>query len=113
MRTQRIYLEDMRVCITRIEDYIKDGQSSFFATTQIQDAVIRNFEIIGEIAKRLSPELTSQHPHIPWKQIAGFRDVLIHHYADVDLEFVWQTCETDLPPLKEAINTLLANLQEE
>lgn len=66
----------------------------------IQDAVIRNFEVIGEAVKGLSIPFKDQHPSIPWKQIAGMRDFLIHVYFGVKLETVWQTIAKDLPPLK-------------
>ena len=112
MRSQLTYIQDIYKCITRIETYIEGGQTIFFESTQIQDAVIRNFEIIGEATKRLSSDLTSQYPHIPWRQIAGFRDVLIHHYADVDLTFVWQSCIEDIPLLKTAIEEIYKKLSE-
>ena len=65
--------------------------------------MIRCFEVIGEVIKRLSPELTYAHPQIPWRQIAGFRDMLIHNDDEIDAEVVWRIMEEDLQPLKAAV----------
>jgi uncharacterized protein with HEPN domain len=73
----------------------------------IQDAVIRNFEIIGEATKRLSPELKNSYPDVSWKQIAGLRDILIHDYLKVNLNRVWGIIEQNLPPLKQTVETVL------
>jgi len=73
----------------------------------IQDAVIRNFEVIGEAIKRLKPETIQRYPQIPWSEIAGFRDFLIHHYEQVEPNKVWQYVEEDVPPLKLAIQEML------
>ncbi|MEO0564193.1 MAG: HepT-like ribonuclease domain-containing protein, partial [Chloroflexota bacterium] len=79
----------------------------FHNDPKTQDAVVRNFEIIGEVVKRLPAELLSQQSQIPWRAIAGFRDVLIHDYAHVDLDEVWRTIKRDLLPLREAVEALL------
>jgi uncharacterized protein with HEPN domain len=75
-----------------------------------QDAVIRNFEIIGEAIKRLSEERRQNAPQIPWKRWAGCRDVLIHQYDGIDPVEVWLTVEKDLPTLKVAMANLLSTL---
>ncbi len=76
----------------------------------IQDAVIRNLEIIGEATKRLSWEIRENHPDIPWRKMAGLRDVLIHEYLRVDLEEVWIIVDTNLPVLKRKINQMIIDL---
>ena len=78
----------------------------------LQDAVIRNFEVIGEASKRLPPEFRDQHPEIPWRRITAFRDVLIHAYDRVDLKEVWSIVEQELPPLKQAIAAFLPPLDQ-
>ncbi|MFM2379359.1 MAG: hypothetical protein RLZZ143_1937 [Cyanobacteriota bacterium] len=79
-------------------------------TMIIQDAVIRNFEVMGEATKRLYPKIRATYPHIQWQQIAGFRDVLIHDYLKVNLKRVWGVIEHDLPPLKAAVQEMLETL---
>lgn len=108
MRTKQ-YLEDILDCIKRIEEYVTDGEDAFKNNSMIQDAVIRNFEIIGEVVKRIPQEILNQQSQITWRAIAGFRDVLIHDYNEVDLNEVWLTIERDIPPLKQAIIKLIQN----
>jgi len=72
----------------------------------IQDAVIRNFEIIGEATKKISQQFTQEHSGIPWQDMAGMRDKLIHDYLDVDLDVIWRTIESDLPLLKEMLSQI-------
>jgi len=77
-----------------------------------QDAVIRNFEVIGEPIKRIPEEYKQNHPTIPWRALAGFRDVLIHQYEGVSLPEVWQIIEKNLEPLRQAILAILPPLDE-
>ncbi len=79
----------------------------------IQDAVIRNLEIIGEAVKNLSADLRDRHPDIPWGRIAGLRDVLIHQYFGVRLQTVWNAVENRLPELKGHIESLLREIDNE
>lgn len=94
----------------RIEDYVKDGHERFMNTPMIQDAVMRNLEVIGEETKRLSDGLKQENPDIPWKQMAGLRDILIHGYRKVALPRVWNVIEQNLPFLKERVKGLLDRL---
>ncbi len=107
MKDDRLYLSNIKECIERIESYTVDGKEIFLQMPIVQDAVIRNFEIIGEATKRLSAELRTAHPEIQWQQIAGFRDVLIHDYLKVNLNRVWGVIERDLPGLKRTVETIL------
>ena len=82
MKGDRLYLTHILDAIEKIETYISVGHGVFVSTSHWQDAVIRQLEIIGEATKRLSKQLCSQHPQVPWRRIAGLRDMLIHDYMD-------------------------------
>jgi uncharacterized protein with HEPN domain len=108
----RVYLAHILECTQKIERFTEEGRSRFFQDAMVQDAVLRNFEIIGEAAKRLDDPYRAAHPQIPWRALAGLRDVLIHQYASVDLERVWAIVEGELPGLREAIAALLPPLDQ-
>jgi uncharacterized protein with HEPN domain len=91
----------------RIAEYTAGGEQEFMASRLIQDGVVRNLEVIGEATKNLSSELRQANPAIPWRQIAGMRDVLIHDYLKVNLSRVWLTISTDLPDLRTTVTRLL------
>lgn len=103
MNEERPLLEHILQAIDRIEEYAADGEAAFLADTRTQDAIIRNFEVIGEAAKGLSQDLRDRHPDIAWKQIKGMRDFLIHVYFGVNLERVWRTVQDDVGPLKKVV----------
>jgi len=79
----------------------------------IQDAVLRNFEIIGEASRKISLELCQRFPDVPWQRMADFRNVLIHHYDNVNLALVWRVIENELPVLKPRIQEIIRKLDEE
>ncbi len=109
MTDDKTYLGHMLDAIDRIQTYTAEGRDAFLADTMIQDAVVRNFEIIGEAAKRTSEDLRRRHAEIPWRQAAGFRDVLSHDYVSIDLTIVWNAIESHLPTLREAVRELLTD----
>lgn len=84
----------------------------FIGSPMAQDAVIRNFEVIGEAVKRIPESMKEERPDIPWRRIAGLRDVLIHQYMRVDLEAVWAIVRDDLPEFKQAVAEILAEMQD-
>lgn len=79
--------------------------------TKTQDAIVRNLEIIGEASKNLSSELKTAHASVPWKQIAGMRDKLIHEYFGVNLALVWESAERDIPRLQLTVDAILDALE--
>lgn len=107
MKSDRVYLEHIADSIRAIENYVSGGREAFLRERIIQDAVIRNFEIIGEAAGKLSAVTQSESP-APWKKIIAFRNRLIHAYWGVDLVLVWDVIANDLPPLKAAVERLLS-----
>ncbi|MFZ4816819.1 MAG: DUF86 domain-containing protein [Phototrophicaceae bacterium] len=109
---QVIYLRDILEYISRIETVAVAGRETFFTSKMHQDSIIRAFEVIGEIVKRLEPELTEQHPTVAWSEYAGFRDVLIHQYDKVLIEIVWKSVQNDLAPLRAAVEALLASITD-
>ena len=103
-----VYLESMREAMARVRRYVgRKRRAAFFADPLLQDALIRNLEVIGEAAGRISRELAAQHPGIPWRDIAGMRHRLIHGYLKVNLDTVWQAVERDLPRLERRLERLL------
>lgn len=107
MKSDRIYLEHILEAIGKIENFTHEtSRIDFDRNVMIQDAVIRNIEIIGEATKRITKQFTQSHPEIPWQDMAGMRDKLIHDYLDVDIDVVWKTIEVDLPLLKGMISKL-------
>ncbi|GHB56532.1 HepT-like ribonuclease domain-containing protein [Persicitalea jodogahamensis] len=104
-----IYLEHMLDCINKIQQYTAGfDEETFLASSLVQDAVIRNFEIIGEATKHLNSDFRAKYPAIEWKKIAGMRDKLIHDYIGVDLWAVWAVVEEVLPELEIQISEIIA-----
>ncbi|WP_214035093.1 HepT-like ribonuclease domain-containing protein [Methanospirillum sp.] len=109
MKDDPVFLLQILEFIEKIDTYTQNGKEEFMLTPLIQDAVIRNFEIIGEAVKQVSDQIKKEHAEIHWREIAGFRDVLIHKYMGVDLDAVWNAVEIDLPILREKIMKILEN----
>ena len=106
-RNPKLYLQDILISIEAIEEYTRDlTETNFYRNGQVQDAVIRRLEIIGEAVKSLEEEFRQRYPNLPWKNMAGMRDVLIHQYFGVDLRRVWLTIKRDLPAIKREISEI-------
>lgn len=108
MKDNTVFLKHILDAINLIEGYLKDKSYEEFKNNRmLQDAVIREIEIIGEAAKNLSKEFRNKHSDIPWRQIAGMRDKLIHGYFGVDLDAVWDTATRDIPSLKRELQEII------
>ena len=88
------------------------GQRSFMESTLIQDAVIRNLQVLGESARRLSEETKAFKPEVDWRGIIGFRNVMVHDYLEITLTRVWEVVELQLPILKDQVKAMLRSLDE-
>ncbi|PIQ78315.1 MAG: hypothetical protein CO042_03270 [Parcubacteria group bacterium CG_4_9_14_0_2_um_filter_41_8] len=106
----QIYCSHILQAIKEIESFVLGlSFENFKKDAKTQRAVTRNLEIIGEAAKRLSQQSTSKHPNIPWRNVAGMRDFLIHDYMDVDAKEIWKAAIDDIPELKKVISEISKN----
>ena len=111
MRRERLYLEDMHVAAQAISEFIQSHSfETFQASRLLQSAVVHQLTVIGEAAARLSVELRGRHPEIPWADITGFRNIVVHNYFGIDWGEVWRTAVDDVPILQGHI---AATLREE
>ena len=107
----KLYLTHISDSVNQIESYLRGvSEEDYHNSKQVQDAIIRQFEIIGEATKNISDDFKKLHPEVPWRQMAGMRDVLIHGYIDVDIDLVYNTARDQIPRLKEQLVKLLQDL---
>jgi uncharacterized protein with HEPN domain len=110
VKDDRLYLIHIGECIARIESYTAGGRNTFFGSTLIQDAVLRNLQTLAESTQRVSDSAKAKHPEVDWYKIAGFRNVLVHDYLGVDLDRAWLIVERELPRLKQTIEAMQKEL---
>jgi uncharacterized protein with HEPN domain len=102
-----LYIQDIFESIEAREGYVQSiTEEQFYENRQVQDAALRRLEIIGEAVKNVDEDFRSRYPEIPWKKIAGLRDVLIHEYFGVSLKRVWRVIKIDLVDLKSKISRI-------
>ena len=107
MKDEQVWFSDILEPIEKIFQYISVGKEHFFQDTQVQDAAVRNLEIIGEAASQVPEQIRLQYPDIPWRGMSTLRNMLIHQYHRVDYDRVWVVIEKDLPALKREIEKIL------
>ncbi len=110
MRSFRQRLHDMLDAISRIETEQAKGKAAFEASQLVQTWMVHHLMIIGEAVRSIDPASKQKHPSIPWRQIAGMRNILVHDYFRINQEIVWETVETHLPVLKDQVQQVLAGL---
>lgn len=113
-RGLEILLGEILDAIALLRDYTEGLDfAAFAATVEKQDSVIRRLEIIGEAVKGVPDEVRARHPAVPWRDIAGARDILIHEYFRVDLEMAWDMVRKDLPLLEAEVRSILKELHRD
>lgn len=95
-----VYIEHMLDSILRIDEYV-ESKEQFYDSRLIQDAVVRNLQVMAESSQRLSEEIKNKYSDVPWDDISGFRNVLVHDYLGLDLDVMWSVVEQDLPKLEK------------
>ncbi|MFB6181704.1 MAG: DUF86 domain-containing protein [Candidatus Magasanikbacteria bacterium] len=106
------YLRDILDSIKIIEEHVEGiDKSEFFESITIQDVVVRRFTIIGEVVKRVPDEVRNEYDNIPWRRIAGMRDIVVHDYDNIDLDSTWKTTQKQLPKFKAEVENILEDLE--
>ncbi len=112
-RHDRLYLYDIIECCDRVANYVNGvREEDYQVNPMLQDALVRNIEVVGEAVKNLSTEITEAHPNIAWSQIARMRDKIAHHYFRINLDVVWKTATEDLPALRPQIAAIDESIEE-
>ena len=106
MKDDYLYLGHIREAAERIVRYGQDGEDRFRTDLRTQDAIIRNLQVMGEAAKKVSARTREAHPDVPWKDIAGMRDRVVHDYFGVSLDIVWDVVAHHVPPLLQKLRAL-------
>ena len=111
-RRDRDYVNDLHEAMRRIITYTGGlSYEAFLGDTKTQDAVIRNLQVIGEAAKKVSGRLKRAHPQIPWREMAGTRDRIVHEYFGINYDIVWTVAIDELPALLDQIDAIRATLE--
>lgn len=109
MRRDNLYLNDIIESVDHIDAFLGENDfEGFLKSELLRSAVVQKLAIIGEGAARISEELRSRHPQIPWPQIVAFRNILIHAYFGIDWDEVWQVAKVRCPVLREQVADILA-----
>jgi uncharacterized protein with HEPN domain len=110
LRDDKALLSDINEAIEKIDKYVSIGYQAFAEDERTQVWIIHHLQVIGEASNHLSDELTEQNPDIPWADIVGLRNILVHQYFGIDLRQVWETAELDMPVLKAKVREILQEI---
>ncbi len=108
-----VYLRHILECIRRIAEDLAEGRERFMELHTLQDAVLRNLQVMAESTQRLSETAKATQPDVEWRKIAAFRNILVHDYLGIDLDTVWDITQREVPELKQAVEEMLSARQEE
>ena len=111
MKDDHVYLRHILECLEAIQSYTVGGRETFFADRKTQKATLRELQELAESTQNLSADLKDRHPEIPWRDIAGFRNVLVHDYLGLNLSRIWQIIERDLRGLKKEVEKVLQEVE--
>jgi uncharacterized protein with HEPN domain len=103
MKDDALYVAHILECIRRIEENVASGKETFMQSHVLQDATVRNLQTMAESTQRLSQGVRGAYPNVGWRELSGFRNVLVHNYFGVNLERIWEIIHGNLPILKEAV----------
>jgi uncharacterized protein with HEPN domain len=113
-RTYTDYLRDILDAAEKAEQFLSDvSEEQFKANDEKVFAVVRALEIVGEAARAIPDDVRTRYPAVPWRDVAGMRDKLVHAYFVVDLKRVWETVKRDLPTLRESVTRMLVEAEEQ
>jgi uncharacterized protein with HEPN domain len=113
VRDYRDYLQDIFDAVNDIENFVDNmTYEEFIKDRKTLNAVVRSIEIIGEASKNIPETMKAKHKELPWKQMAGMRDKLIHAYFGVDVETLWKAVKENIPPLRQSIQQMLKDLEK-
>jgi uncharacterized protein with HEPN domain len=111
IRDFKLFLDDIIEALEKIEEYTRDIDfNTFSKDSKTIDAVIRNFEILGEATKQIPENIKSRYSEVPWKEMAGMRDKLVHAYFGIDTSVLWETITKRIPGLKKQIQEIIRDL---
>jgi uncharacterized protein with HEPN domain len=113
VKDDRVYLRHILDCIEAIREYTAGGSKSFFSDRKTRKAVIRELQEIAESTQHISADLKRRQANIPWRDIAGFRNVLVHDYLGLNLKRIWSIVERDVPDLELRIRGALGALAKQ
>jgi uncharacterized protein with HEPN domain len=112
MRDDRERLQDILEAIELIEKYAAQGRAAFEQNELIQVWFLQHLQIVGEASRALSAHLRESHPEVSWGKIIGMRNILVHHYFEIDLPVVWNSVELELPVLKRQVAAIIREWEE-